>query len=106
MAYALPAHVLRYRLYAKAFSLSRKAMAVSIYHGANLEVCGGSYSLSLVFSSLDDTINFSNALALSQSIDIVSFAIFTFNPKLSKSLVCIIVHDPRSLWQIEHADYQ
>lgn len=80
-------------------------MAVSIYHGANLEVCGGSYSLSLAFSSLDDTINFSNALALSQSVDIVSFAIFTFNPKLSKSLVCIIVHDPRSLWQIEHADY-
>jgi len=40
IAYALPAPVLRYRSYAKAFSLSRKAMAVSIYHGANLEVCG------------------------------------------------------------------
>lgn len=81
-------------------------MAVSIYHGANLEVCGGSYSLSLAFSSLDDTINFSNALALSQSLDIVSFAIFPFNPKLSKFLVCIIVHAPRSLCQIKIADYQ
>ena len=78
-------------------------MVVSIYHGANLEVCGGSYTLSLAFSSLDDAINFSNALALlapaySQSVDIVSFEIFTFNPKLAKSLVCIIVHDHRSLW--------
>ena len=81
-------------------------MVVSMHHGAYLDVRDGYDTLSFAFSSLDYAINFFNALALSQSIEIVSFAIFPFNPKLSKFLVCIIVHAPLSLCRIKIADYQ